>query len=135
MSYGARGLQLLYSIPSLGFDESNGPPTIVFATHQIIVESLPYSFKGESGFFITNGWLGPLGRYRQRIELFTPTGEPLVESGQRLIEIERDDLPYTVVTRFIGVTFFYAGAYTVAVSVDDRYQVSYPLHIISPNDK
>lgn len=121
---------LLYSVPSLGFDESKGPPTFVFVTHQLAVESLPFSFGEEAGFFISNGWLGAPGVYRQRIELLDPLGKLLVESGERTLELSQENVPYMAVTYFMGVTFQMAGEHTVVVSVEGRRCLAYPFHVI-----
>lgn len=97
--------QLLYSVPSLGFDESNGPPTFVFVTHQLAFDRFPYSFPEDAGFFISNGWLGARGIYQQRIEIKDPSGERLAESGQRSLELTGDNIPYLAVTFFMGISF------------------------------
>lgn len=122
--------QLLYSVPSLGFDESKGPPTFVFVTHQLALETLPYSFPEGAGFFVSNGWLGAPGVYEQRIELFKPSGELLVESGSRPIELVRGNVPYMAVTFFMGVTFPVSGEHCVVVSMNGRHKLSYPLHVV-----
>lgn len=127
----AEAPQLLYSVPSLGFDESKGPPTLVFITHQLIVDALPYSFTDQSGFFISNGWLGRPGRYHQAIDLLTPSGHPLVSSGPRLIAIVEEGFPYLAVTHFTGVTFSTEGCHTVVVSIEGRHRTSYPLHVMT----
>lgn len=127
--------QLLYSIPSLGFDESSGPPTFVCVTHQLAMRSFPYSFPESSGFFISNGWLGAPGVYHQLIELYKPSGELLLESGQRPLELIRENVPYMAVTFLMGVTFECPGEHTVVVSLDGQPKVSYPLHILeAPGD-
>jgi hypothetical protein len=134
MHTAAAAPRLLYSVPSLGFDESNGPPTFVFVTHQLTLEKFPYSFPEDTGFFISNGWLGAPGVYQQRIELYKPSGELLVESGQRPLELIRENIPYMAVTFFMGVTFEAPGEHTIVVSVDGDLRVSYPFHVVGvPN--
>ena len=126
--------QLLYSIPSMGFDESNGPPTFVFVTHRLALDTFPYSFPQNSGFFITNGWLGAPGVYHQRIEVLKPSGEPLLDSGQRPLELTGENVPYMAVTFFMGVTFEGPGEHTVVVSIDGQHRLSYPFHLVEVLD-
>lgn len=122
--------QLLYSVPSLGFDESNGPPTLVFVTHQLALDRFPYTFAESSGFFITNGWLGRPGVYQQNIEILNPEGNALAESGQRSLELTGDSDPYMAVTFFMGVTFTTSGEHTIVVSLDGQTRTAYPLHLV-----
>lgn len=122
-------VQLLYSVPSLGIDESQGPPTLVFVTHQIPLDRFPYSFPSDGGFVISNGWLGEPGVYAQRIELFNPKGNVMIDSGARSFELTDDSTPYLVVTFMMGVTFEEPGKHTVVVSLNGRAALSYPLHL------
>lgn len=125
---------LLYSIPSLGFDESTGPPTFVCVTHQLVVSSFPFAFPENSGFFISNGWLGAPGVYHQLIELYKPSGELLLESGQRPLELIRENVPYMAVTFLMGVTFQSPGEHSVVVSLDGQPRLSYPLHVLEASE-
>lgn len=121
-------LQLLYSVPSLGIDDSKGPPTFVFVTHEIPLEEYPYSFPEDAGFFITNGWMGKPGQHAQRIELLDPAGALLVDTEDRELGLA-DDRPYMAITYFQGITFKTPGKYTVRVSINGAEALSYPLYL------
>ena len=98
-------VQLLYSVPSLGIDESQGPPILVFVSHQLPLDRFPFSFPSDRGFVISNGWLGQPGVYAQRIELFNPKGGIIVDSGARSFELTGASIPYLAVTFMLGLTF------------------------------
>lgn len=121
-------LKLLYSVPSLGIDDSKGPPTFVFVTYEIPLHEYPYSFPEDAGFFISNGWMGQPGQHQQRIELLDPQGVLLVDTGLRDLGIV-DDRPYMAITYFQGITFPAPGTYRVRVWLDDREVLSYPLYL------
>jgi len=122
--------QLLYSVPSLGIDESQGPPTLVFVSHQLPLDRFPYSFPSDGGIVISNGWLGEPGFYAQRIELFNPQGGVMVDSGARTFELTNAHTPYLAVTLLLGLTFPEPGQHTVVVSLNGRAVLSYPMHIL-----
>lgn len=122
-------VQLLYSVPSLGIDESQGPPTLVFVSHQLPLDRFPFSFPSDRGFVISNGWLGQPGVYAQRIELFNPKGGIIVDSGARSFELTGASIPYLAVTFMLGLTFEEPGQHTVVVSLNGRAMLSYPLHV------
>ncbi|MFA5507755.1 MAG: hypothetical protein WC423_20160, partial [Vulcanimicrobiota bacterium] len=98
-----RDLQLLYSVPSLAIDESKGPPSFVFVTHQLILDQFPYKFPETAGFFVTNGWLGEPGEYQQRILVSKPDGSPLIDTTSRPFTLEDQTIPYTAITFFQGL--------------------------------
>lgn len=129
MTPSALEIVLLYSVPSLGFDESKGPPTFVFVTHEIPLNAFPYSFPEDAGFFVTNGWLGEPGNYQQRIQILSPKRDLLVDSDERPFALTAKNTPYMAVTFFTGVTFEYPGEYKVVVSVNALEHLAYPLHI------
>lgn len=122
-------VQLLYSVPSLGIDESKGPPSFLFVTHQIVLDSFPYRFPDSSGFFITNAWLGPVGRHSQQIVIYRPDGKVLVDTTARPFELEDPEIPYTAITFFQGLEFQQSGLYSVCVSLDGELVCEYPLHL------
>lgn len=122
-------MQLLYSVPSLGIDESKGPPSFLFVTHQIVLDNFPYRFPETSGFFITNAWLGQAGQHRQQIVVYRPDGEVLVDTTERPFELEDPEIPYTAITFFQGLEFQQAGLYSVCVSLDGELVCEYPLHL------
>lgn len=122
-------MQLLYSVPSLGIDESKGPPSLVFVTHQLVLDGFPYNFPESSGFFITNGWLGPPGEYHQQIVIRKPDGEVLIDTTSRPFTLEDENVPYTAITFFQGLTIEEPGVYRVTVSLNDSLVREFPLHI------
>jgi hypothetical protein len=122
------GIKLLYSVPSLGLDDSKGPPTFVFVTHELPFHEFPYTFPEDAGFFVSNGWLGTPGVYRQRIELLEPSGTLLAETGERELEMI-DERPYLAITYFQGLTFAEQGTYRIRISVDGAEVLSYPLFV------
>ena len=120
---------LLYSIPSLGLDDSKGPPSLVFVTYELPLHEFPYSFPEDAGFFVSNGWLGRPGSYQQRIELSDPQGELIAETGNREIVLV-DDMPYMAITYLMGLTFASAGRHRVKVFLNDQEILSYPLSLV-----
>lgn len=118
--------KLLYSVPSLGLDDSKGPPTFVFVTHEIPLPLYPYTFPEDAGFFVTNGWLGQKGQHHQRIELLDPEGGLLADTGERELDLA-DDHPYMAITYFMGLTFKREGKHRVRVSLDGHQALEYPL--------
>lgn len=122
-------LQLLYSVPSLAIDESKGPPSFVFVTHQLILDEFPYQFPDSAGFFVTNGWLGEPGEYRQRILVSKPDGAPLIDTSLRPFVLEDPTIPYTAITFFQGLRVEHPGIYWISVFQDDELVREYPLHI------
>ncbi|HIB68284.1 MAG TPA: hypothetical protein EYO33_25125 [Phycisphaerales bacterium] len=127
-------LQLLYSVPSLGIDESKGPPSFVFVTHQLVLDEFPYKFPESAGFFITNCWLGAVGVYEQRIVVRQPDGEPLVDTTSRPFELEDSDIPYTAITFFQGLELPEPGLYRVTIYSQDNPVLRYPIHVLSEKD-
>ena len=125
---GVARLQLLYSVPSLGLDDSKGPPSFVFVTHEIPLHEFPYSFPEDAGFFVTNGWLGQPGGHTQRIELYAPDGKLLAETGDRELGLV-DERPYMAITYFMGVTFEVPGKYELRVFTNGEEVLRYPLYI------
>lgn len=123
-------MQLLYSVPSLGFDESKGPPSFVFVTYQLPLDELPYQFPEEAGFFITNGWLGAAGTYRQRMTILDPSGKLWLDTEERPIELAKDDSPYMAVTFFQGLKFELAGTYRIEVELNDEPVLNYPFEVV-----
>lgn len=121
-------LQLLYSVPSLGLDDSKGPPTFVFVTHEIPLHEFPYAFPDDAGFFVSNGWMGQPGTHRQRIELFDPEGGLMAETGDRELGLH-DERPYMAITYFQGLTFKTPGKYRIRVSLNGEEKLSYPLYL------
>jgi hypothetical protein len=121
-------LQLLYSVPSLGLDDSKGPPTFVFVTHEIPLHAFPYSFPEDAGFFVTNGWMGQPGKHQQRIELLDPEGALVAETGDRELGLT-DDRPYMAITYFMGITFKVPGKYQIRVSINGQEALTYPLFL------
>lgn len=119
---------LLYSVPSLGIDDSKGPPTFVFVTYEIPLSEFPYSFPEDAGFFITNGWLGRPDKHRQDIKIFDPKGALLVETGERILDIV-DSKPYMAITYFMGLTFKQPGQYSVKIYLNEDELLTYPLFI------
>lgn len=122
-------LQLLYSVPSLGIDESKGPPSFVFVTHQLVLDEFPYHFPESAGFFITNGWLGPPGPYEQRVVIHTPDGGELIDTTDRPFYLEDPDVPYTAITFFQGLVVESPGIYRVSVYCGEKVVLEYPLHL------
>lgn len=122
-------VQLLYSVPSLGVDESKGPPSFLFVTHQLVLDELPYSFPETSGFFITNGWLGAPGVHHQQITIQQPDGSLLVDTSERPFELEDADIPYTAITFFQGLELKSPGIYRVGISLDGELLCEYPFHV------
>jgi Family of unknown function (DUF6941) len=122
-------LQLLYSVPSLGIDESKGPPSFVFVTHQLVLDEFPYQFPESAGFFITNGWLGEPGTYEQRILMSRPNGEPLIDTTSRPFELEDPDIPYTAITFFQGLKIEEPGIFRVSIYAGEDLVSEYPFHI------
>ncbi len=125
---GVARLQLLYSVPSLGLDDSKGPPSFVFVTHEIPLHEFPYSFPDDAGFFVTNGWLGQPGEHTQRIELYSPEGKLLAETGDRELGLV-DERPYMAITYFMGVTFEAPGKYELRVFTNGEEVLRFPLYI------
>lgn len=123
-------MRLLYSVPSLGFDESKGPPSFVFVTYQLPLETVPYQFPEDAGFFVTNGWLGQSGTYRQRITILDPEGNLWLDTGEREIILEQDDIPYMAVTFFQGLEFTDVGVYRIEVELDDTPVLNYPYRVL-----
>lgn len=121
-------LKLLYSVPSLGLDDSKGPPTFVFVTHEIPLPEFPYTFPEDAGFFITNGWLGEASSHQQQIELRDPQGHLVAETGNRELSIP-DERPYTAITYFMGLSFPQPGRYELRISLDQTEVLTYPLFI------
>lgn len=126
-------VQLLYSVPSLGIDESKGPPSFLFVTHQIVLESFPYKFPDTSGFFISNCWLGSPGSHRQQIVIYKPGGDVLVDTTERPFQLEDSEIPYTAITFFQGLEFLSPGVYSICVSLDGELVCEYPLHLRQEN--
>lgn len=124
----APALKLLYSVPSLGIDDSKGPPTFVFVTHEIPLHDYPYTFPEDSGFFITNGWMGEPGSHQQRIELLDPSGAVMADTGDLALGLD-DERPYMAITYFQGVTFRAPGRYEIRVSVNGAEALLYPLYL------
>lgn len=124
----ALDLTLLYSVPSLGLDDSKGPPTFVFVTHELPLHEYPYTFPEDAGFFVTNGWLGQPGTYTQRIELRDPSGGLVAETGDRELTLV-DDRPYMAITYFMGLTFATPGKYELQVSLNGQDVLKYPLYL------
>lgn len=127
-------LQLLYSVPSLGIDESKGPPSFVFVTHQLVLDEFPYKFPETAGFFITNCWLGEPGTYEQRIVVRQPDGEPLVDTTSRPFELEDQDVPYTAITFFQGLELPVPGLYRVTIYSNENEVLKYPIHVLAEED-
>ncbi len=125
---GQAQLQLLYSVPSLGLDDSKGPPSFVFVTHEIPLHEFPYSFPEDAGFFVTNGWMGQPGQHTQRIELYSPDAKLLAETGDRELGLA-DERPYMAITYFMGVTFETPGRYEIRVFNNNHEVLRYPLFI------
>jgi hypothetical protein len=121
-------VKLLYSVPSLGLDDSKGPPTFVFVTHEIPLHEYPYTFPEDAGFFVTNGWMGQPGQYQQSLELLDPSGAPVAETGDRELSLV-DDRPYMAITYFMGVSFKTPGKYQIRVSLNGQEALSYPLFL------
>jgi hypothetical protein len=122
-------LKLLYSVPSLGLDDSKGPPTFVFVTHELPLHQFPYTFPEDAGFFVTNGWLGtPGSQHTQRIELRDPAGALVAETGDRELGLV-DERPYMAITYFMGLTFETPGKHEIRVSANGREALSYPLYV------
>ncbi len=122
-------------MPSLGFDESKGPPSFVFVTHQLVLEEIPYQFPEDAGFFITNSWIGPIGTSEQNIRIVSPSGKLWLETGNRSINLEDPETPFMVVTFFKGVNFSEAGVYRVNILLNDALNLSYPFHVkLAPGD-
>lgn len=124
-----RDLQLLYSVPSLAIDESKGPPSFVFVTHQLILDQFPYKFPETAGFFVTNGWLGEPGEYQQRILVSKPDGSPLIDTTSRPFTLEDQTIPYTAITFFQGLEIAEPGLYWVSVFEGEDLLREYPMHI------
>lgn len=122
-------MQLLFSVPSLGLDESKGPPSFLFVTHQLVLDEFPYQFPESAGFFVSNCWLGPVGEYTQRIVLSHPQGEVLLDTTDRPFQLEDSTIPYTAITFFQGLEIVDPGLYTVSVFCGDELKSEYPLHI------
>lgn len=122
-------LQLLYSVPSLAIDESKGPPSFVFVTHQLILDEFPYQFPESAGFFVTNGWLGEPGEYHQRILVSKPDGSPLIDTTLRPFVLEDPNVPYTAITFFQGLEIEEPGIYWISVFQGEDLVREYPLHI------
>lgn len=129
MSSAIHELQLLYSVPSLAIDESKGPPSFVFVTHQLILDHFPYQFPESAGFFVTNGWLGEPGNYHQRILVSKPDGSPLIDTTSRPFTLEDPHVPYTAITFFQGLEIAEPGLYWVSVFQDEELVREYPIHI------
>lgn len=121
-------LQLLYSVPSLGLDDSKGPPSFIFVTHEIPLPEFPYTFPEEAGFFITNGWLGSPGQHSTRMLLQTPDGQTLADTGERPIDLP-DSHPYTAITFLQGLTFPEPGLYQVLIWGDGQEFLRFPLRL------
>ncbi len=123
-------LELLYSVPSLGYDESKGPPSFVFVTHQIVLDAVPFAFPEDAGFFIVNGWLGEEGPHQQNIAIRKPSGQLWVETGPRDLQLESVEVPYMAVTFFKGVEIPEEGIYSIEVWGDGELRLRYPFHIV-----
>ena len=123
--------QLLYSVPSLGLDESKGPPSFVFVTHQLVLDKFPYKFPETAGFFITNAWLGEPGSYHQRILVSRPDGSPLIDTSERPFQLEDPEVPYTAITFFQGLEITAPGLYRISIFRGQELVRHYPLHIYS----
>lgn len=122
-------VQLLYSVPSLGIDESKGPPSFVFVTHQLVLDEFPYKFPDSAGFFITNAWLGAPGKYTQRIVVARPDLSHLIDTGDRPFELEDPTIPYTAITFFQGLELTTPGHYQITVFRDAQPVRRFPLHV------
>ena len=126
-------IQLLFSVPSLGLDESKGPPSFLFVTHQLVLDEFPYQFPESAGFFVSNCWLGDEGEYTQRITISQPDGSKLIDTTDRPFELEDSDIPYTAITFFQGLEIAAPGIFRVNVYLGDILMMEYPLHIHDDN--
>lgn len=119
---------LQYSVPSLGFDESKGPPSLKFLFYELPLDTLPYRFPETAGFFITNCWVRGEGTFEQRV-LIRCGKEVIVDTAPRPFELENQSLPYIAVTFVQGVEFKNEGEHEVEVYLGEKLVMSYPLRI------
>lgn len=128
-------MRILYSVPSLGFDESKGPPSFVFVTHQLPLDEVPYQFPSDAGFFITNGWLGSQGSYVQRITIAEPEGTLWLDSGPRELVLEQDNIPFMAVTFLQGLLFEAYGEYRIEIELDEKPILNYPFFVVAAENE
>lgn len=119
---------LQFSVPSLGFDESKGPPTFKFVFFELPLDKFPYRFPETAGFFITNCWVGAAGEFQQRLVI--RCGEDVVvDAAPRPFLLEDARVPYMAVTFVQGVEFPRAGDYDVEIFLDQKSVMTYPLRV------
>ena len=126
--------RLQFSVPSLGFDESKGPPTLKFVFFELPLDSLPYRFPETAGFFITNCWVRGEGEFEQRI-LIKCGDEVVVDTPPRPFELEDAGSPYMAVTFVQGVEFRKAAEHEIEIYLGEELVLSYPIQIcVAPQE-
>lgn len=120
---------LQYSVLSLGFDETKGPPSFVFVFYELPLDHFPYRFPETAGFFITNGWVGGQGEFQQRLTIEGPNGKLLLDTGDRPFTLDDPKTPYLSVHFIQGIEFPAAGEHQVEVHLNGAPVMKYPFQV------
>lgn len=84
---------------------------------------------GVPQFFVANRWINGLGEHTQRVRILGPDLSEIARSADFKFVLPTRTHSQDVFNGFVNLSFSKAGVYWVAVDLDDKLAVSYPLPV------
>lgn len=120
---------LQFSIPFLGYEQEEGPPSFRYIFFELPFPSFPHVFP-EPGFFVANGWCNGKGEFEQRMQILLPDRETvLVDTGPQPFNLTEAETPFMAVNLFKELEFPAPGTYWFRVMLDGQITLEHPLVI------
>lgn len=122
--------QLQFSLLSLGYDESKGPPVFRFVVHELALGPMPYAFPEGSGLFLINGLVHVFEALTVTLVLLSPEGQNMLRQEVRLEPDPQSPSGRITSVAFLeGLVFPRGGTYWVEVRNGGECWSRYPLDI------
>ena len=118
--------KLQFSVPcfEVEYQESQAP-TLRYIFYDLPFPELPFKMS----FHVVNGWIGSVRQRQQEIKIFKPDGSVFIKTGLQPLQFVDQNTPFMAVNYFPDMPFDTEGLYQLAVYLDDKEVIRYPLTV------
>ena len=118
--------KLQFSVPCLEVEyQEQRAPSLGFIFYDLPFAELP----AKLSFYVVNGWIGSVRHRQQEIKILKPDGSVFLKTNQQPLQFVDQNTPFMAVNFFPDLPFTEVGLYQVAIFLEEREVLRYPLTV------
>ena len=124
--------KLQFSVPCFDVEyQDSQAPTLRYIFFDLPFPELPFKMS----FHIVNGWVGSTRQREQEIKILKPDGSIHLSTGKQPLQFVDQNTPFMAVNYFPDIPFDVEGLFQIAVFLEDREVLRYPITVRLAADK